>query len=83
VRVARLEKLELAKVPARARWKRGPASARTDVDAPIAKHDGSVAPDESECVEDVSELPRRQSGDRCAFGAHAPRRQIADHAGRG
>src|SRR5438270_8300110 len=78
MRVARLQPAQLAEISTGDTRQLPAFAARTDIDAAIAEADGTVGRDQSESVEDVSEVLRGQPGDRRSLGANAPRRQVSD-----
>src|SRR2546423_15637450 len=82
MRVLRLEFLQLSKVSARLRRQLLPTRTNANIDAAIAEHDGARVVDESKGVENMSQLVRRQLGDRGTLRLHAPRREVADNAHR-
>src|SRR2546423_15091866 len=82
MRILRLELLQLSKVSARLRRQLLPTRTNANIDAAIAEHDGARVVDESKGVENVSQLVRRQLGDRGTLRLHAPGREVADNAHR-
>src|SRR2546423_13825544 len=82
MRILRLELLQLSKVSARLRRQLLPTRTNANIDAAIAEHDGARVVDESKGVENVSQLVRRQLGDRATLRLHAPGREVADNAHR-
>src|SRR2546423_14549236 len=82
MRIPRLELLQLSKVSARLRRQLLPARTNADIDAAIAEHDGPRVIDESKGVKNVSQLVRRQLGDRSTLRLHAPGGEVPDNAHR-
>ena len=80
--VARFQLPELTKVPSGDGGERGTLCAGADIDALISEDHRAIAADQTEGVEDVGEVFRRELCYRSAFVLHSPRSEVADDSHR-